>query len=291
MNSIKYYHLILFLIGTITLSITSCSKTEVNGVKETIDQSEDEPTYTIAYDGNGHTSGLIPENNSYETNVAVIISKMGSLEKEGYVFNGWNTSSDGSSKSYVEEESFTVGTSDIVFYAQWLNKIAYHELSVDNILDIMNVDPIDVNSWYYASVDFIEGTLSLDDPTDNSKFQFHYHSNNYTSDDSYGFLRISHKILFKSATNDENEVLALVSGEVIDESLFGEFKTAEISGYFHNWPDLNNVYIPAHITINGNVHYGYIEVSFNDVLGQLTIHTIAYNRVSGEAIFAGDLGN
>ena len=222
--------------------------------------------------------------------IAIILSKQGSLVKEGYVFNGWNTAPDGNGTSYAEEDSFTVETSNVIFYAQWLNKIAYHELSDDNILDIMNVDPIEANGWYYASVDFIDGTLTLDDINSNSKFLFHYHGNHYPSDDSYGFLRISHNFRFKSATNDENEVLALVSGDVIDASMFGEFRTAEISGYFHNWPDLNNVYIPAYLTINSNVHFGYLEVSFNDVLGQLTIHTIAYNRVPGEAILAGDLG-
>lgn len=278
----------LFIVAT---ALTSCSSGEAGEVEQIYNPDPPAPTYTLAYEGNGHTVGEVPASTTLKANTTLSLAASGTLAREGYIFEGWSLSADGSSGIFDENETYTLGDSDVTLYAQWLNKIVYHALSTANVIDILNVAPIDENSWYYATIDFTDGTLLLDDIHNNFAFQFHYHGINYPTDIDYGFLRISHNTAFHSVTvPDTNEVLALSLGELIDASLFGPFRTAEISGYFYNWPDQDHVYIPAYITIDNLVHFGYLQVSYADELGQLTIHAIAYNRVPGEAIVAGENG-
>nr|WP_252187757.1 cadherin-like beta sandwich domain-containing protein [Anaeromonas frigoriresistens] len=80
--------------------------------------------FTLTYDGNGNTSGVIPINlSSYEEgNTVTVADNKGSLEKTGYRFAGWNTSADGNGTDHMAEDSLTIGTSDIILYAKWKPK-------------------------------------------------------------------------------------------------------------------------------------------------------------------------
>lgn len=77
--------------------------------------------YTVTYDGNSHTGGSPPtDNNTYSAGATVtVLSNSGSLTKEGYVFQGWNTRTDGSGTQYSPGNTFAMGTSSVVLYARW----------------------------------------------------------------------------------------------------------------------------------------------------------------------------
>jgi len=76
---------------------------------------------SIAYDGNGSIGGSIPnDNNRYAEEVTItVLGNTGSLEKTGYTFVGWNTERDGSGTSYGAGSNLTMGTTDVILYAQW----------------------------------------------------------------------------------------------------------------------------------------------------------------------------
>ena len=77
-------------------------------------------TYTVTYNGNGNTSGVVPTDASlYEQGALVTVLGKGNLVKTGYTFVGWNTQADGSGTDQAEGSTFTMGTANVTLYAQW----------------------------------------------------------------------------------------------------------------------------------------------------------------------------
>ena len=78
-------------------------------------------TYTVAFNGNGATSGSI-ESKSVAYGSSVNLPK-NTFKKTNYVFNGWNTASDGSGMAYADGASIQNLTATdgavITLYAQW----------------------------------------------------------------------------------------------------------------------------------------------------------------------------
>lgn len=77
-------------------------------------------TYRVIYDGNGNERGDVPAEQSYREDAEVTVEgNTGGLERDGYVFVGWNTESNGSGVGYVEGNTFDMGTEEITLYAKW----------------------------------------------------------------------------------------------------------------------------------------------------------------------------
>lgn len=78
-------------------------------------------TYTVTYNGNGHTGGSVPsDTNSYEQNSTVTVrSNAGGLVKTGYTFMGWNTQPDGNGVSYSGGDIFQALSANVTLYAIW----------------------------------------------------------------------------------------------------------------------------------------------------------------------------
>jgi uncharacterized repeat protein (TIGR02543 family) len=76
----------------------------------------DLPTYAVTYDGNGATSGTVPtDSNTYLSGANVPLKgNTGNLAKTGYTFGGWSLAPNGAALT-----SYTMGTSDVTFYAVW----------------------------------------------------------------------------------------------------------------------------------------------------------------------------
>ena len=84
------------------------------------------PTYTVTYDGNTNTGGVVPTDaNLYEQGVSVTVLGQGSLVKIGYTFDGWNTVADGGGTSQAAVDSFIMGTANVTLYAQWTASPGY----------------------------------------------------------------------------------------------------------------------------------------------------------------------
>jgi uncharacterized repeat protein (TIGR02543 family) len=83
-------------------------------------------TYFVVYNGNGNTSGEPPvDANEYDPNTTIIVkNNVNGLEKTGYRFVGWNTSPNGSGKSYASGEKLTL-TSNVMLYAKWTQRNVY----------------------------------------------------------------------------------------------------------------------------------------------------------------------
>jgi uncharacterized repeat protein (TIGR02543 family) len=79
------------------------------------------PTYTLTYNGNGNTGGIVPiDNTNYENGQLVSVpGNPGNLLKTGYAFRGWNTQMDGSGTNYVQGQTFPMGSANAILYAKW----------------------------------------------------------------------------------------------------------------------------------------------------------------------------
>ncbi|MCX8013632.1 MAG: InlB B-repeat-containing protein, partial [Rectinema sp.] len=78
--------------------------------------------YSVIYDANGATSGSVPtDSNAYRNGATVtILANIGNLDRDDYIFAGWNTKADGTGTTYQPGDTFTMGSAHITLYAQWL---------------------------------------------------------------------------------------------------------------------------------------------------------------------------
>ena len=79
------------------------------------------PTYSVTYNGNGNTGGIVPvDGNAYTNGQAVtVLGNTGGLTKTGFGFSKWNTAANGSGASYTNGQTLTMGPSDVNLYAIW----------------------------------------------------------------------------------------------------------------------------------------------------------------------------
>jgi uncharacterized protein (TIGR02145 family)/uncharacterized repeat protein (TIGR02543 family) len=85
------------------------------------------PTYSVTYNGNGNTGGLVPTDaNAYEQGASVTVkANTGNLTKTGFTFAGWNTAADGSGTSHAGGETFNIGNANVTLYANWTQNPTY----------------------------------------------------------------------------------------------------------------------------------------------------------------------
>ena len=80
--------------------------------------------FIVAYDSNTATSGQVPVDIKRYINLesVTVAGNTGSLSKDGFSFNGWNTKADGSGTSYPLNtlNTFTISAQSVVLYAQWV---------------------------------------------------------------------------------------------------------------------------------------------------------------------------
>lgn len=81
---------------------------------------------TVTYNANGASGGNVPTDNTpYNIGDTVtVLGNAGSLTRDGYTFDGWNTKADGSGTTYAANAAFTI-TEDTTLYAQWMKDYAY----------------------------------------------------------------------------------------------------------------------------------------------------------------------
>jgi uncharacterized repeat protein (TIGR02543 family) len=78
-----------------------------------------ENKYYVTYDGNGNTSGNVPNDSNYYLYLtSAFLYGQNTLEKEGYSFTGWNTEANGTGTSYAINQIVSM-TDDLTLYAQW----------------------------------------------------------------------------------------------------------------------------------------------------------------------------
>lgn len=93
----------------------------VTSAMPTISVAPGNSTFTVTYDGNNHNAGNPPAAATYSSGATVqVAANSGSLNRNGYMFSGWNTAADGTGTSYgAGTGSFSMGSANIILYAQW----------------------------------------------------------------------------------------------------------------------------------------------------------------------------
>ncbi len=72
--------------------------------------------YSITYVGNGNTEGTVPSGGVFSA--PATLASAGTMAKDGYLFDGWNTSSNGSGTNYSAGATYSAGT-NVTLYARW----------------------------------------------------------------------------------------------------------------------------------------------------------------------------
>ena len=90
-------------------------------------------TYTVTYNSNGGTGNAQRTISSVATNIStdsyttggasIALPGVGTLERAGYTFGGWNTSASGTGTNRLEAATYTT-VSDVTLYAKW-NAVTY----------------------------------------------------------------------------------------------------------------------------------------------------------------------
>jgi uncharacterized repeat protein (TIGR02543 family) len=77
-------------------------------------------SYTITYYSNGATSGTVPAAGSFTAGGSAysVASNSGTLERTGYTFGGWDTSTAGNGTSYAVNASYSANA-NLNLYAKW----------------------------------------------------------------------------------------------------------------------------------------------------------------------------
>ncbi len=101
----------------VTITATDGSLRENNSIDTVYLKFEVVKRYTVTFDKNDvvATGTMTPQ--SIEADSAVVL-KANAFEKDGSVFAGWSTDPSGDVE-YENEASFTMGTEDVILYAQW----------------------------------------------------------------------------------------------------------------------------------------------------------------------------
>jgi len=75
--------------------------------------------YTVGYNGNGYTSGGLPEQNEFDYNRKITAVKIGNLERAGYLFVSWNSTADGKGFAVKPDSTFNMPDSNVTLFAIW----------------------------------------------------------------------------------------------------------------------------------------------------------------------------
>jgi uncharacterized repeat protein (TIGR02543 family) len=108
----------LFFIAAVSAAVVAAFA--LAGCGKDDGDKEEEPVYTVTYDGNGNTGGKAPvDNNSYKNDATVAVMGAGDLKRAGYTFSNWNAAANGSGRTYEVAEKFEI-KDDVKLYAQWI---------------------------------------------------------------------------------------------------------------------------------------------------------------------------
>ena len=121
--------------------------------------------YDVTFDGNGHTSGTLPEDAlmlsaGEEYTVPHPAGLRKDIGEDTWLFQCWNTEPDGSGTEYAPGETITV-TEDLKLYADWYQQTK-HTISMVTYLDGVATDVSKFAGYdrhFYAQLEGGDGTL------------------------------------------------------------------------------------------------------------------------------------
>ncbi len=101
-------------------------------------------SYSVMYNGNQNSSGSVPTSTATFTigQTVTVFANPGKLIKNNQSFIGWNTAQNGNGTSYKCGETFKIGSSDVILYAQYST-----EKVMDNDGNLYNAVTIGFQTW------------------------------------------------------------------------------------------------------------------------------------------------
>ena len=103
--------------ATVTISSDDCDEStysfSVQGKVE---------SFTVSFNSNGGTGTMSSQAIVYLASENLTVN---SFIRTGYTFAGWNTADDGTGTDYADQAAYTMGSADVILYAQWDNTDAF----------------------------------------------------------------------------------------------------------------------------------------------------------------------
>lgn len=82
-------------------------------------------SYTVTYLGNNNSTGTAPSIQTFSSGGSVTISNQGTLVRDEYYFDGWNTQPSGGGTSYTAGNSYSTA-GNLTLYAKWTPYVKYY---------------------------------------------------------------------------------------------------------------------------------------------------------------------
>ena len=204
-------------------------------------------TYTVKFNSNGGSGTMSDETFTYDQSKALTAN---AFTRTGYMFSGWNTSSDGNGTSYSDSASVknlaSADGSSATLYAQWkiINTKVYETTNTltdskvssgDYNTVITLTDPTDAaegkefDKWEVTSGD---GKVKFD--TENKVWNFTFGTTDTHIKAVYS--DIGYKVLISNASNGAQEDYYLESSDGTDKYILGTTVTLpeqSVTGYRH----------------------------------------------------------
>ena len=91
-------------------------------------------TYSVTYMPNEADAGSAPvDSNVYQENETItVLGNTGNLTKISHFFSGWNLAEDGKGTNYIEDSTFTMGSSNVILFANWTLNPTYNVTYLQN---------------------------------------------------------------------------------------------------------------------------------------------------------------
>ena len=153
--------------GLLFQSTNNSGAWRIDNVDITFYKSAAPSTFTVTYDANDATEGIVPEDNTeYASGASVtVLDNTGNLVKDGYNFDGWQIDKTGT--VYTAGQTFNI-SSNVILYAKWTEK------SLTNYRTTCSTEPSYSVTWdpnggnwngnTDSQVDFYEENKSIIEP-------------------------------------------------------------------------------------------------------------------------------
>ena len=260
-------------------------------------------TYKVSFNANGGTGTMSDETFTYDQSKALTAN---AFTRTGYMFSGWNTSSDGNGTSYSDSASVknlaSADGSSATLYAQWkiINTTVYETTNTltDSMVSsgdyntvITLTDPTDAaegkefDKWEVTSGD---GKVKFD--TENKVWNFTFGTTDTHIKAVYS--DIGYKVLISNASNGAQEDYYLESSDGTDKYTLGSTVTLpsqSVTGYRHTgWSvsgDGGKGTLIVDKDSNGNVTSATYKIGSSDakITAEFTPinYTVAFNSNTG----------
>jgi uncharacterized repeat protein (TIGR02543 family) len=120
------------------------------------------PTFTVTYNANTGSGNVPIDPNTYQQGQVATVLGSSTLSKTGYSFAVWNTKADGTGASYNPGPTFTMGTSNVILYAQWTaNPVATYAVTYSGNGSTSGSPSVDNNTYQAGQTVTVLGSGTL----------------------------------------------------------------------------------------------------------------------------------